>query len=427
MGVFALINFLKTSELKKRILNTIWYLALFRLGSYIVLPGLDVTVITRNNEGILGLLDLFVGGAFKQRSIFALGIMPYISASIVVHIMTLLFPAFQKIQQDGQAGRMKLNQITKIITLALAIFQNFVFLSSAIYDSELLIGRRNFLILSSIILTSGTMACVWIGERITDYGIGQGTSVLILVGIISSLPGAIYEEYNLKAGNEMVLFLEVGVLFFITMCVVALSLAIRKIKLQYIKDTMEYEDLQASREYLPIKVISAGVMPIIFGNVILFFVAFIFNLFSEKNETAMRIYNVLIDNTTWGYNILFSILIIIFTYLYTAININPHKIASDFKNKQCCIPRINPGTDTAEYIDKILNLVLLPGALCLAVIAFLPAIAYQCEVGRNMSRFFGGTSLLIAVPVAIEVWERIESYWILAKFSTIDSTDTFSK
>jgi preprotein translocase subunit SecY len=177
---------------------------------------------------------------------------------------------------------MKLNQITKIITLALAIFQNFVFLSSAIYDSELLIGRRNFLILSSIILTSGTMACVWIGERITDYGIGQGTSVLILVGIISSLPGAIYEEYNLKAGNEMVLFLEVGVLFFITMCVVALSLAIRKIKLQYIKDTMEYEDLQASREYLPIKVISAGVMPIIFGNVILFFVAFIFNLFSCK-------------------------------------------------------------------------------------------------------------------------------------------------
>ena len=420
MGVFALINFFKTSELKKRILNTIWYLALFRLGSYIVLPGLDVTVITRHNEGILGLLDLFVGGAFKQRSIFALGIMPYISASIVVHIMTLLLPAFQKIQQDGQSGRMKLNQITKIITLALAIFQNFVFLSSAIYDSELLISRRSFLILSSIILTAGTMACVWIGERITDYGIGQGVSVLILVGIISSLPGAIYEEYNLKAGNEMVLFLEVGVLFLITMCVVALSLAIRKIKLQYIKDTMEYEDLQASRQYLPIKVIGAGVMPIIFGNVILFFVAFIFNLFSEKNETAMRIYNVLIDNTTWWYNISFSILIIIFTYLYTAINTNPHKIASYLKNKQSCIPGINPGADTAEYIDKILNLVLFPGALCLAVIAFLPAIAYQCDVGRSMSRFFGGTSLLIAIPVAIETWDQMKSYWILYNYSNVD-------
>lgn len=392
MGLSTFITFLKTSELKKRLLNTIWYLALFRLGSYVVLPGIDVTMITRHSEGLLGLLDLFVGGAFKQRSIFALGIMPYISASIVVHIMTLLFPTFQKIQQDGQSGRMKLHQITKFITLALAIFQNFAFLSSAIYDNELLISRKAFLILSSIILTAGSMACVWIGERITDYGIGQGVSVLILVGIVSSLPGAIYDEYNLKAGSEMVLFLEAVVLFIITMAVVALSLAIRKIKLLYVKDTMEYEDLQAHRQYLPIKIIGAGVMPIIFGNVILFFVAFVCNLFSDKNETAMHLYNVLIDNTSWGYNITFSILIIIFTYLYTAININPHRIASDLKHNSCFIPGVKPGTETAIYIDKVLNLVLFPGALCLAVIAFLPAVAYQCEVGRAMSRFFGGTS-----------------------------------
>ena len=423
MGLSTFITFLKTSELKKRLLNTIWYLALFRLGSYVVLPGIDVTMITRHSEGLLGLLDLFVGGAFKQRSIFALGIMPYISASIVVHIMTLLFPTFQKIQQDGQSGRMKLHQITKFITLALAIFQNFAFLSSAIYDNELLISRKAFLILSSIILTAGSMACVWIGERITDYGIGQGVSVLILVGIVSSLPGAIYDEYNLKAGSEMVLFLEAVVLFIITMAVVALSLAIRKIKLLYVKDTMEYEDLQAHRQYLPIKIIGAGVMPIIFGNVILFFVAFVCNLFSDKNETAMHLYNVLIDNTSWGYNITFSILIIIFTYLYTAININPHRIASDLKHNSCFIPGVKPGTETAKYIDKVLNLVLFPGALCLAVIAFLPAVAYQCEVGRAMSRFFGGTSLLIAIPVAIETWNQIKSYWILYNYSHVEEVD----
>lgn len=427
MSLLDFITFIKTSELKKRIINTILYLALFRLGSYVVLPGIDVTMITRHSEGLLGLLDMFVGGAFKQRSIFALGIMPYISASIVVHIMTLLFPTFQKIQQDGQSGRMKLHQITKFMTLALAIFQNFAFLSSAIYDSELLISRRAFLILSSIILTAGSMACVWIGERITDYGIGQGVSVLILVGIISSLPGAIYEEYNLKAGSEMVLFLEAGVLFLISMFVVALSLAVREIKLLYVKENMTYEDLQARRQYLPIKIICAGVMPIIFGNVVLLFVAFIFNLFSEKNETAMKLYNILIDNTTWGYNIFFAIFIIIFTYLYTAININPHRIASDLKRNECFMPGVRPGTCTAEYIDKILNMVLFPGSLCLAFVALLPAVAYQCEVGRNISRFFGGTSLLIAIPVAIEVWHQMKSYWILYKFTTVDSTASLSK
>lgn len=423
MRISELISFLKTSELKKRILNTIYYVALFRLGTFVVLPGIDVSFISHSREGLLGLLDLFVGGAFSQRSIFGLGIMPYISASIVVHLMTLLFPTFQKIQMDGQSGRMKIHQITKLLTLGIAIIQSFAFLSSSIYDSELLISKKSFLILSAIILTAGSMACVWIGERITDYGIGQGVSMLILIGIISSLPGAIYNEYSLKSGNLLNLFIEAFCLFIITMFVVALSLAVRKIKLLYAKEDIEYDELQKKRQYLPIKVISAGVMPIIFGNVILFFLAFICNLFSEKSEIAMNIYNNLIDNTSWQYNITFSILIIVFTYLYTAININSMKIASDLKRNSCFIPGVNPGTETAKYIDKILNLVTFPGSLCLAFVAFLPAVAYQYEVGRPMSRFFGGTSLLIAVPVAIECWNQIKSYWILYSYSHIDDMD----
>ena len=397
MRISELISFLKNSELKKRILNTIYYVAIFRLGTFVVLPGIDVSFISHSREGLLGLLDLFVGGAFSQRSIFGLGIMPYISASIVVHLMTLLFPTFQKIQMDGQSGRMKIHQITKLLTLGIAIIQSFAFLSSSIYDSELLISKKSFLILSAIILTAGSMACVWIGERITDYGIGQGVSMLILIGIISSLPGALYNEYSLKSGNLLNLFIEAFCLFIITMFVVALSLAVRKIKLLYAKEDIEYDELQKKRQYLPIKVISAGVMPIIFGNVILFFLAFICNLF--------------------------SILIIVFTYLYTAININSMKIASDLKRNSCFIPGVNPGTETAKYIDKILNLVTFPGSLCLAFVAFLPAVAYQYEVGRPMSRFFGGTSLLIAVPVAIECWNQIKSYWILYSYSHIDDMD----
>ena len=387
MRISELISFLKNSELKKRILNTIYYVALFRLGTFVVLPGIDVSFISHSREGLLGLLDLFVGGAFSQRSIFGLGIMPYISASIVVHLMTLLFPTFQKIQMDGQSGRMKIHQITKLLTLGIAIIQSFAFLSSSIYDSELLISKKSFLILSAIILTAGSMACVWIGERITDYGIGQGVSMLILIGIISSLPGAIYNEYSLKSGNLLNLFIEAFCLFIITMFVVALSLAVRKIKLLYAKEDIEYDELQKKRQYLPIKVISAGVMPIILS---------------------------------WQYNITFSILIIVFTYLYTAININSMKIASDLKRNSCFIPGVNPGTETAKYIDKILNLVTFPGSLCLAFVAFLPAVAYQYEVGRPMSRFFGGTSLLIAVPVAIECWNQIKSYWILYSYSHID-------
>lgn len=423
MRISELITFLKTSELKDRIFRTMYYIALFRLGTFVVLPGVDISFISQNREGILGLLDLFVGGAFSQRSVFGLGIMPYISASIVVHIMTLLFPTFKKIQLEGQSGRMKIHQITKLLTLGIAIIQSVAFLSSSIYDSELLISKRFFLILSSIILTAGSMSCVWIGERITDYGIGQGVSVLILVGIISSFPGAIYDEYILKNGNLLVLSIEFLIFFFITMFVVALHLAVRKIRLLYAKDSIIYNDFKENRQYLPIKLIGVGVMPIIFGNVVLFFLAFLCNLLSERSAFAMNLYNNLVDNTSWQYNIIFSILIIIFTYLYTAINFNSMIIASDLKKNSCFIPNVKPGTDTAIYIDKILNLVTFPGALFLAFVALLPAVAYNYEVGRPMSRFFGGTSLLIAVPVAMECWSQIKNYWILYRYNHIDDID----
>lgn len=418
-----LINFLKTSELTDRLIKTLFYLTLFRIGTYIVLPGIDVSAVTSTNTGLLGLLDTFVGGAFARKSIFSLGIMPYISASIIIHMMTLLFPSFHKIQMDGESGRRRIHQITKYLTILVSIFQGIAFFSSNINQSEILISKKFFIVLSVFVMTSGTMLCVWLGEKITDKGIGQGTSLLILVGIVSTFPSAIYSEYVLKRGEFIVLFMEYGVLFLVTAFVVALSLATKRIKLLYVREIMEFDELSKKRQYLPLKLISAGVMPIIFGNVFLLFIAFICSLLSSKSSIALTISGALKDPLSFGYNITFSVLIVIFTYLYTSINVNSVKIASDLKANSCFIPGIKPGKNTSDYIDSLLDVITFPGSICIAFVAFLPVLANYFNVGMQLAHFYGGTSMLIAVPLAIEIWKQIKSYWLLYKYDNLDVFD----
>ena len=408
-----LVNFLKSSELLDRLIQTIYYVLIFRLGTYIVLPGVDEMAIGSGRGGLLGLLDSFVGGAFARKSIFSLGIMPYISASIITHMMTLLFPSFHRIHMDGEAGRMRIAQITKYLTLVISIFQGIAFFSSHISPSELLIDKKLFIVIAVFVLTAGSMMCVWLGEKITDNGIGQGTSLLILIGIVSSLPSAIYNEYILKK----------GVLFLVIAFTISLSLAVRKVKLVYVREIMEYDELSKRRQYLPLKLISAGVMPIIFAQVMIMFIGFLFSLLTNKSDIALNIYSSLKDPLSWGYNITFSVLVVLFTYLYTSININSVKIANDLKSSSCFIPGVKPGIKTSEYIDSLLDLIIFPGSLCLAFIAFLPVLAYYFDVGMQLSHFYGGTSLLIAVPLAIEIWKQVKSYWLLYKYDSLDSFD----
>ena len=422
-GIRVLINFLKSSELLDRLIQTVYYVLIFRLGTYIVLPGVDEIAINSGRGGLLGLLDSFVGGAFARKSIFSLGVMPYISASIIVHMLTLLFPGFHRIHMDGEAGRMRIAQITKYLTLLISVFQGIAFFSSNVTPSELLISKRLFIVISVFVLTAGAMVCVWLGEKITDNGIGQGTSLLILIGIVSSLPSAIYNEYVLKKGDMLILFLEYVVLFLVIAFTISLSLAVRKVKLVYVREIMEYDELSKRRQYLPLKLISAGVMPIIFANVMVIFIGFLFSLLVNKSTIALNIYSSLKDPLSLGYNITFSILVILFTYLYTSININSVKIANDLKSSSCFIPGVKPGLKTAEYIDSVLDLIMFPGSLCLAFIAFLPVLAYYFDVGMQLSHFYGGTSLLIAVPLAIEIWKQVKTYWLLYKYDNLDSLD----
>lgn len=422
-NIRILINFLRSSELTDRLVKTLFYLLIFRVGTYIILPGVNVATVNTTRGGLLGLLDTFVGGAFARKSIFSLGIMPYISASIIIHMMTLLFPSFYKIQMDGESGRRRMNQLTKYLTIFISIFQGIAFFSSNISQEELLINKKLFIALSVVIMTAGTMLCVWLGEKITDNGIGQGTSLLILVGIISSFPSAVYSEYLLKKGDFMVLLIEYGLLFLVTAFVVSLSLATKRIKLLYVREIMEFDELTKKRQYLPLKLLSAGVMPIIFGNVVLMFIAFLCNFLSSRSTLALNVYSSLNNPLSWGYNITFSILVVLFTYLYTSINVNSVKIASDLKGNSCFIPGVKPGKESAEYIDSLLDVITFPGSICISFIAFLPVLASYFNVGMQLAHFYGGTSMLIAVPSAIEIWKQIKSYWLLYKYDNLEMYD----
>jgi preprotein translocase subunit SecY len=409
-------NIFSIEELRGRILNTLLMIAVYRIGAYIVLPGVDPKKLNNDPQGLLNLLDTFLGGAFSKASIFALGIMPYISASIAIQLMTMALPYFQKMQKEGESGRKKLNQITRVLTIFVTIAQAVTYLRGTIPSDALLVSRAAFTISAVIILTAGTIFCMWLGEKITDKGIGNGTSMLIMIGIVSRFPGAILGEGASRGTSGLLLFvLEIVVLFLVVMFAVALTQAVRRIPVQYAKQVVGQKVMGGQRQYLPLKLNTAGVMPIIFAQALMFIPTAVASMF-DKSDTANNIATVFSDFTSWQYNLLFALLIIIFTFFYTAIAISPQQIADDMKRGGGFIPGVKPGFSTSEFVATVLDRITLPGGILLAVVAILPSLASMTGMTRGFTQFFGGTSLLILVGVVLDTLQQVESYLLMKRY-----------
>ena len=416
--VQTLKNIFSIEELRSRILNTLLLISVYRLGSYIVLPGVDPAKLNVDTQGLLGLLDTFLGGAFSKASIFALGIMPYISASIAIQLLTMALPYFQKMQKEGESGRKKLNQITRVLTIFVTIAQAASYLTTTIPPESLLVSRFAFTISSILILTAGTIFCMWLGERITDKGIGNGTSMLIMIGIVSRFPGAIYgEALSRGSGQALIFVLEIVALFLVVMFAVALTQAVRRIPIQYAKQVVGNKITGGGqRQYLPLKLNTSGVMPIIFAQALMFLPSLLAGFFQEKSDFAQSVVVSFNDFTTLPYNLLFGVLIIVFTFFYTAIAINPQQISDDMKRGGGFIPGVKPGFATSEFIGTVLDRITLPGGILLAIVAILPAFASMTGMIGPFSQFFGGTSLLILVGVVLDTLQQVESYLLMKRY-----------
>jgi preprotein translocase subunit SecY len=405
-------------DLRVRILNTIGFLVIFRLGSYIVLPGVDPNLLTNANQaGIFDLLNTFLGGSFSRASIFALGIMPYISASIVVQLLTVAVPKFTKLQKEGDSGRKKLNQWTRVLTILITAAQSYAYIRATINPEAIMNPGMFFTVSTVIILIAGTMFCMWLGERITDKGIGNGISMLIMIGIVSRFPAAIYQEaVENKGMNGALLFiLELLVLFFIVVGVIALTQATRRIPVQYAKQVVGNKLYGGKRDFIPLKLNSAGVMPIIFAQALMFLPPLIAGMWRDTDIGA-SVGSTFADFTSWQYNLLFGSLILVFTFFYTAITVPSNDIADNLKRNGGFIPGIKPGKQTAEFIDSILSKITLPGAIFLALIAILPAFAVKAGISQNFAYFYGGTSLLILVGVVLDTLQQIESHLLMRHY-----------
>ena len=411
-------NIFSIEDLRIKILNTIGFLIMFRLGSYVVLPGVDFTKLPeQQGGGFFDLINSFLGGAWSRASIFALGIMPYISASIVVQLLTVAVPHFAKLQKEGESGRKKLNQFTRVLTIVITAAQSFAYLRTTI-NAEAIInpGLWTFTIPAIIILISGTMFCMWLGERITDKGIGNGISMLIMIGIVSRLPEAIWQEADTKGmAGALFFILELLALFFVVVGVIALTQATRRIPVQYAKQVVRNKLYGGNRDFIPLKLNSAGVMPIIFAQALMFIPPMVANVFRDS-DVAAYIGSTIGDFTSWQYNVLFSVLILLFTFFYTAITVPSNDMADNLKRNGGFIPGIKPGKPTAEFIDTVLSRITLPGALFLAAIAILPAFAVKAGVQQNFAQFFGGTSLLIMVGVILDTLQQIESHLLMRHY-----------
>ncbi|MDR6803319.1 preprotein translocase subunit SecY [Dyadobacter sp. BE34] len=404
-------------ELRTRILNTLLFITIFRLGSYVALPGVEPDQMNVSSQGLLGLLDTFLGGAFSKASIFALGIMPYISASIAIQLLTMALPYFQKMQKEGESGRKKLNQITRVLTIVVTLVQGTAYLNTTVPDEALLVSRSMFTVSSVFVLTAGTMFCMWLGERITDKGIGNGISMLIMIGIVSRFPGAIYKEFVSRGSGQILVFvLEIVALYFVIMGAVMLTQAVRRIPIQYAKQVVGNRVMGGQRQYLPLKLNAAGVMPIIFAQALMFIPSLGASYFAEKSDFASNVATIFANYTTWQYNLLFAVLIIVFTFFYTAISVNPQQIADDMKRGGGFIPGVKPGQQTSEYISSVLDRITFPGALMLAVVATLPAFASLLGISTDFAHFFGGTSLLIMVGVVLDTLQQVESYLLMRRY-----------
>ena len=419
-------NCWKVEDLRQRILITLLFVAIYRFGSHVVLPGIDRNSLgnltTQTKEGLMSLLDMFSGGAFSQASIFALGIMPYISASIVMQLLAVAVPYFQKMQREGESGRKKISMYTRYLTVAILLFQAPSYLLNLkMQASQALatgVSWTAFMFPATIILAAGSMFILWLGERITDKGIGNGVSMIIMIGIIARFPQSWGEElksrFSALTGGGLIMVIVELLLWFAVICAaILLTQGVRKVPVQYAKRVVGNRQIGGARQYIPLKLFAANVMPIIFAQALMFIPLAFVRYQSDNSSWVMR---SLLNTDSLLYNIVYVILIIAFTYFYTAITMNPTQMAEDMKRNNGFIPGVKPGKDTADYIDTILSRLTLPGSLFIAFIAVLPAIARLFNVQQGFAQFFGGTSLLILVGVVVDTLQQIESYLMMRHY-----------
>ena len=420
-------NIWTIEELRKRILVTLMLVLVYRLGCYVVLPGispedLDALSNFTNKSGLMQLLDMFSGGAFSQASIFALGIMPYITASIVIQLLGMVLPSFQKMQREGESGRQKLSQYTRYLTVLILLLQGPAYLVNLQVQVSAATGGAHMgfwtIAFLTVILAAGSMFIMWLGERITDRGVGNGISFIILVGIIARLPGALFYEFTSRLpgatgsqGGLIMFVIEIILLFAVTVGAVLLVQGTRKVPVQYAKRIIGNRQYGGARQYIPLKVNAAGVMPIIFAQAIMFIPITLAGFGSSEGTSGF--YAAFSDINGLWYNLVYFILIVAFTYFYTAITVRPTQMAEDMKRNNGFIPGVKPGKKTAEYLDSIMSRITLPGSLFLGIVAILPAFARFFGISQNFAQFFGGTSLLILVGVVLDTLQQIESHLMM--------------
>ena len=432
-------NIFKIEELRKRLGYTLLLVVIYRLGCFVVLPGINATMLAKlqstTSEGLVGLLNMFSGGAMGNASIFALGVMPYISASIVVQLLGVFVPYFRKLQMEGESGRQKMNQITRYLTILIICIQGPAYIASlhaqipaSAFVAVNSLGWSNFMynLVATVILMAGSMFVMWLGERITDRGIGNGISLIIMIGIVARLPYALVaefgEKFNSTAGGGALFFVvELIVWFFVIVAAVALVQAVRRVPVQYAKRVIGNRQYGGVRQYIPLKINAAGVMPIIFAQALMLF-PILFSRWDATRGLAATLGNY----TGFWYNFIFFILIIIFTYFYTAVTVNPTQMAEDMKRNGGFIPGVKPGKKTVEYLDGIMSKVTLPGSIFLGIIAILPAFAILLGVNNQFASFFGGTSLLILVGVVLDTLQQIESYLLMRHYDGLMKTGRLS-
>ncbi len=427
-------NISKIEDLRNRILYTLGIILIYRLGSFVTLPGVDPHMLSalqnQTQDGLLGLLNMFSGGAFSNASVFALGIMPYISASIVVQLLGMAIPYFQKLQKEGESGRRKINQITRYLTVIILVFQSPAYIGNlvrqlpaeAIYPFDpntTGVSMFSFFGISSIItLTAGSLFIMWLGERITDKGIGNGISLIIMIGIIARLPFALFGEFIARMeeqGGGLVYFvLEIAILIMVILLSILLVQGTRRIPVQYAKRIVGNKQYGGVRQYIPLKVNAAGVMPIIFAQAIMFLPITLAGFTSSESMSAFV--TAFADINGFWYNLTFFVMIILFTYFYTAITINPNQMADDMKKNGGFIPGVKPGRKTAEFIDNVMSRITLPGSIFLGFVAIMPAIVAQFGVSTTFAQFYGGTSLLILVGVVLDTLQQIESHLLMRHY-----------
>jgi len=416
-------NIWSIEELRGKILFTMMMIAIYRLGAHIVLPGINPNKMSEtgdSNTGILGLIDAFSGGAFNQASIFALGIMPYISASIFMQLMTVLVPRFQKMQKEGESGRKKINQYTRYLTVIVTILQASAYVTylqgMTQQNGAIMAGYAGYFWLSTVVvLTAGTMFVMWMGEKITDKGLGNGTSLIIMIGILARLPQSFLQELSAKSvrnGLILVFIIEIAILIAIIMGCILLIQGVRKVPVNYAKQIVGNRQFGGARQFLPLKVNSAGVMPIIFAQAIIF----IPTIFANYNTQASGFLRAITDHTNPWYMLIYSIVVIGFTFLYTALIFNPKQIADNLKQNNGFIPGVKPGQPTADYIGSIMDKITFPGAILLALVGILPGIAQLMGVTQQLSTFLAGISLLIMVGVILDTLQQIETQLLMRQY-----------